>query len=76
MGAILFFAPTTTTLLATIAKAIIGLCIYVILLAAVDSQARKLLRQIWDEIRGLVGQSTSREQEPKDLENGKIVDLS
>jgi len=69
MAIILFLAPTTTTLLATIAKAIIGLGIYVGLLAAIDEQARKLIRQILDEARDIITQLTSKGKEGEPLDN-------
>ena len=50
MGATLLFIPVTTTLLSTIAKAIVGFAIYTGLLLAIDSQARALVRLIWKEI--------------------------
>jgi O-antigen/teichoic acid export membrane protein len=56
MAGILFLLPTTTTLLSTIAKAIAGFGIYVVLLLAIDKQARQLIRLIWEEIKGSVQQ--------------------
>jgi len=52
MGSVLFLLPTTTTLVSTIAKAIAGFLLYIGLLAAVDSQARQLIRLIFAEIKG------------------------
>ncbi len=60
MIVIMLLIPSTTTLLATIAKAIVGFCIYVVLLLAIDKQARQLIRMIWEEIKGTVSQLTSR----------------
>ena len=45
----LFLLPTTSTLLSTIAKAIVGFAIYVGVLLAIDVQARKLIGLIWEE---------------------------
>jgi hypothetical protein len=61
MAGILLVLPTTTTLLSTIAKAIAGFGIYVVLLLAIDKQARQLVRLIWEEIKGTVRQLTSKE---------------
>jgi hypothetical protein len=60
MAGILLLLPTTTTLLFTIAKAIAGFGIYVVLLLAIDKQARQLVRLIWEEIKGSVRQLTSK----------------
>ena len=60
MAAVLFLVPTTTTLLTTIAKAIVGFLIYVGLLLAIDSQARHLVGLIWDEIKGSLQMLTSK----------------
>jgi hypothetical protein len=49
---ILYLLPTTTTLLSTIAKAIAGFVIYVAFLLAIDKQARELIRQVWNEVKG------------------------
>jgi O-antigen/teichoic acid export membrane protein len=51
MGVTLLLLPTTSTLLSTIAKAIAGFAIYVILLVAIDLEARNLVRLIWLEIQ-------------------------
>lgn len=62
MGAALVFIPTTTTLLATIAKAIIGFGIYAAVLLVIDGQARDLIRLVWreikDNINGLLHRNT------------------
>ncbi len=58
MGGVLFFLPTTTTLLSTIAKAIGGFALYVGLLLAIDEQARSLVRLIWQEITFTLKQLT------------------
>jgi O-antigen/teichoic acid export membrane protein len=50
MGVVLYFLPTTTTLMATIAKTLAGFLLYIGLLLAIDSGARELLRLIWQEI--------------------------
>ncbi|HKM60575.1 MAG TPA: hypothetical protein VJY36_06855 [Candidatus Bathyarchaeia archaeon] len=69
MAIILFLAPTTTTLLATIVKAIIGLGIYVALLVAIDKQARHLVRLISKEFRETMSQLTSKKQDENAFEN-------
>jgi O-antigen/teichoic acid export membrane protein len=51
MGAALLVAPTTTTLLATIAKTIIGFALYTVILLAIDVQARELVRLVWKEVK-------------------------
>ena len=61
MAGIMLLLPATTTLLSTIAKAIAGFGIYVVLLLAIDKQARELVRLIWEEIKGTMGQLTSKE---------------
>lgn len=60
MGIILYLLPNTTTLLFTVAKAIVGLAIYIALLLAIDKQARELLNLIVLEIRGALKQLTSK----------------
>jgi hypothetical protein len=60
MGIILFLLPNTSTLIFTLAKAIAGFAIYVGLLLAIDTQARELLRLIWEEIKGTLRQLTSK----------------
>jgi hypothetical protein len=60
MGIILFLLPNTSTLIFTLAKAIVGFAIYAALLLAIDTQARELLRLIWEEIKGTLQQLTSR----------------
>ena len=69
MATILFLAPTTTTLLATIVKAIIGLGIYVALLVAIDKQARNLVRLISREFRETISQLTSKKQDGNAFKN-------
>jgi O-antigen/teichoic acid export membrane protein len=61
MAGIMLLLPATTTLLSTIAKAIAGFGIYVVLLLAIDKQARQLVSLIWEEIKGSVRQLTSKE---------------
>jgi len=51
MGILLYLLPTTSTLLSTITKALGGFSIYVLILLAIDAQARELVREIWEEIR-------------------------
>ncbi len=55
-GIMLFVIPAPTTLLPTIGKAIAGFGIYVLLLLAIDKQARELIRLIWKEIKGSIQQ--------------------
>jgi O-antigen/teichoic acid export membrane protein len=59
-AAILLLLPTTTTLVPTIAKAIAGFGIYVVLLLAIDKPARQLVRLILEEIKGSIRQLTSK----------------
>ena len=51
---ILYLLPTTTTLLSTIGKAAAGFGLYVVFLLAIDKQARDLVRQVWDEVKGTI----------------------
>lgn len=64
MGAALLVAPTTTTLLATIAKTIVGFALYTVILLAIDVQARELVRLVWkevkDNINGLLHRDTGQ----------------
>jgi hypothetical protein len=60
MGILLFVAPTTSTLLFTVVKAVAGLAIYITLLLAIDKQARELLKLIVEEIKGTLRQLTSK----------------
>jgi hypothetical protein len=60
MAIIMLLLPTTTTLLSTIAKAIAGFGIYIVLLLAVDKEARQLVRLIWKEIKGSARQLTGK----------------
>ena len=60
MGIILFLLPTTTTLLSTIGKAIVGFAIYAGLLLSIDQQARELVKLIWKEITVTIRQLTHR----------------
>jgi len=59
-GVMLFLIPSTTTLLSTIAKAIVGFAIYVGLLLAIDAEARKLIGLIREEIKVTLRQLTHR----------------
>jgi hypothetical protein len=61
MGIVLFLLPTTTTLLATIGKAVVGFGLYIALLLAIDQQARELIRLVWREIQGTFKALTSKE---------------
>ncbi len=54
---ILLVLPHTTTLSTTFAKAFAGIVVYVVLLYAIDSDARKLLSQIWFEITSTIKRS-------------------
>jgi hypothetical protein len=60
MAGILLLIPTTTTLLTTIGKAIAGFGIYVVILVAIDKQARQLIGLILAEIKAMLRQLTSR----------------
>jgi O-antigen/teichoic acid export membrane protein len=60
MGLVLFFSPTTTKLLSTITKAILGFSLYTGVLLAIDAQARGLVRLIWKEINVTLRQLTHR----------------
>ena len=71
MAVILLVLPTTTTLLFTIAKAIAGFGIYVVLLLAIDKQARQLVRLILEEIKGSIRQLTSKENNNKNIISGE-----
>jgi O-antigen/teichoic acid export membrane protein len=51
---VLLILPQTTTLLATFGKMLVGVLVYTVLLYAIDVDARKLVRQIWEEISGTV----------------------
>ncbi len=63
MGAALWLLPTTLTLLSTIAKAILGFAFYAVLLVAIDSEARKLVKLIWLELRVSWQQLISKNEE-------------
>jgi hypothetical protein len=60
-GAALVFIPTTTTLVATVAKAAVGFGIYAVILLAIDEQARELIRLIWQEIKTNINQLLHRD---------------
>ena len=53
-GGVLLVLPQTTTLLATFGKMLIGVAVYSVLEYAIDSDARKLVKEILAEIRGTV----------------------
>ncbi len=53
-GLILAGLPQTSTLLVTFGKALLGVTIYSGLLYAIDSDARKLVSQVFGEIRGIL----------------------
>jgi hypothetical protein len=71
MASILLLVPITTTLLSTIAKAIAGFGIYVVLLLAIDKQARQLIRLIWEEVKGSIRQLSSKENNNRILLPGE-----
>jgi O-antigen/teichoic acid export membrane protein len=52
-AAVLLLLPHTTTLAATFGKVLIGAATYAALLLAIDANARRLVAQIWAEIRGV-----------------------
>lgn len=56
MAILLYFIPATSTLLFTVAKAIVGLAVYIAILLAIDKQARELLNLIILEINGVLKQ--------------------
>ena len=60
MGIALFLLPNPSTLIFTVAKAVVGLAIYIALLLAIDKQARELLNLIFEEIKGTLRQLTSK----------------
>ncbi len=60
MGAVLYLAPATTTLVATIAKTLAGFGLYLAIVLAIDEQARELIRLIWREIMGNLKQLTHK----------------
>ena len=49
-GGAMLVLPQTTTLVATLAKMLVAVVIYTALLYAIDSYARKLVKEIWAEI--------------------------
>ncbi len=49
---VLLVLPQTTTLAATFGKVLVGVAIYVGMLYAIDTDARKIVAQVWTEIRG------------------------
>ena len=63
MAAILYLLPTTSTLLSTIGKALLGFLVYVGLLLVIDTQARQLVGLIVDEIKGSLKLLTSKSVE-------------
>jgi hypothetical protein len=52
--AVILVLPRTTTLIATLGKALTGAGVYGILLYTMDSDARTLVKQIWDELKETV----------------------
>ena len=66
MGIVLFIVPSTSTLLFTVAKAVVGLAIYIAVLLAIDKQARELLKLIILEINGVLKQLISKNDEFED----------
>jgi O-antigen/teichoic acid export membrane protein len=74
MGLVLYFLPTTTTLLSTIAKAIGGFALYIGLLLLIDHQARELLGLVWEEIRVTINQLTSKNKGFKDKKPNLITE--
>ncbi len=53
-AAVLLVLPSTTTLLATVGKALVGLAAYALILYAIDIDARKIVRQVFDELRSIL----------------------
>jgi O-antigen/teichoic acid export membrane protein len=60
MGIVLLLLPTTSTLILTIGKAVVGLAIYLALLLAFDKQARELLNLIIEEVKSTIKQLTAK----------------
>jgi hypothetical protein len=52
-AAVLLILPDTTTLTATFGKLLAGVAVYGGLLYAIDADARKLVADVWAEIRGI-----------------------
>lgn len=72
MGIALLLIPATSTLLFTVAKAVVGLAIYIALLLAIDKQARELLNLIIQEVNGILRQLTSKNNRFQD-KNGALT---
>ncbi len=51
---VLFIAPQTTTLVATFAKALVGAVVYAALLLMIDSETRKLAKNVIEEIGNIL----------------------
>jgi hypothetical protein len=51
---VLLVLPQTTTITTTFSKVLVGAVVYFALLYAIDADARKLIAQIWAEIRAIV----------------------
>ncbi|MCL1978276.1 MAG: oligosaccharide flippase family protein [Candidatus Bathyarchaeota archaeon] len=60
MALILYLTPTTTTLMLTFIKTVTGISIYLLLLLAIDKQARKLLKLIIAEIKNTLNTFTPK----------------
>jgi hypothetical protein len=58
-GAVLFVLPQTTTLTATLGKAIVGVGAYIALLYVIDGDARKLVTQVLAEVKGIFSRKPS-----------------
>lgn len=52
MGLVLFVTPTTTTLIFTLIKTVVGFALYIGLLLLIDHQARELLSLVVKEVKG------------------------
>ena len=52
-GIVLYLLPSTTTLTATFGKIVVGAVTYGAVLSAIDADARKLIAQIWAEIKSV-----------------------
>lgn len=72
MDIALLLIPATSTLLFTVAKAVVGLAIYIALLLAIDKQARELLNLIIQEVNGILRQLTSKNNRFQD-KNGALT---
>ncbi len=72
MGIVLYLLPSTTTLLATIAKTLAGFGLYCVIVLAIDRQARELIGLVWKEVAANLKQlshKNSGQNPPQPTEN-------